>query len=692
MFQDATSTDATASTMLALSQDLDQLCVNTIRTLAIDAVQKAKSGHPGMPMGMADAAYTLWTRYLKHNPADPTWPDRDRFVLSAGHGSALLYSLLHLTGYDLSLDDIKNFRQWGSRTAGHPEYGLTVGVETTTGPLGQGIGNAIGMALAERHLAGRFNQPDFPIVDHYTYAIVSDGDMMVGISHEAASLAGHLKLGKLIALYDSNHISIDGPTSLTMTEDVAGRFVSYGWHVQQIDGHNREQVAQAIAAAQRETTRPSLIICNTHIGFGSPNTQDTEKCHGAALGEEEVALTKQRLGWPEEPPFYVPDEVYTHMGRTVPTGKLHQRSWEELMTRYRVEHPDLARLWDQMWAGELPTNIEELLPSFEPHEKGMATRAASGKALNSLAKALPGLIGGSADLQGSNNTLIASSGALQADAITNRNIHYGVREHAMGAMMNGMALHGGLRPYGGTFLIFSDYMRPAVRMAALMRQPVVYVFTHDSVGVGEDGPTHQPVEQLPSLRLIPNLCVVRPADANETAMAWRIALERCHGPTALVLTRQVVPVLSPRENHPRYGTLAPASEALRGAYVLRDTAGEPDVILMATGSEVSLILDAALLLEQQGIAARVVSMPCWDLFEQQNQEYRDSVLPPAIDARVAVEAAMSMAWQQYVGRRGRTVCVDGFGASGPYTEVFKQFGFTPEHVAAVATETIQDNA
>lgn len=668
-------------------QHLAHLCVNTIRALSMDAIEKAKSGHPGMPMGVADTAYVLWTHYLKHNPADPTWPDRDRFVLSAGHGSALLYSLLHLSGYDLSLDDMKQFRQWKSKTPGHPEHGITPGVETTTGPLGQGIANAVGMALAERHLASRFNRPDFPIIDHYTYVIASDGDIMVGISHEVASLAGHLKLGKLIVLYDSNHISIDGSTDLTMTEDVAGRFAAYGWHVQKVDGHAHQEVGHAIEQAQAETTRPSLIVCDTHIGFGSPNTQDTAKCHGAPLGKEEVRLSKQALGWPEEPAFYVPDEVSSHMLRAVETGSQQQQLWEERMLRYRETYPDLARLWDQMFNRQIPTNWNDLLPSFEPTDAGMATRAASGQTINALAAAIPGLIGGSADLHASNNTLIKSSGPLQAETITNRNIYYGVREHGMGAIMNGMALHGGLIPFGGTFLIFSDYMRPAIRMSALMHVQAIYIFTHDSICVGEDGPTHQPVEQLSTLRLIPNLCVIRPADATETTLAWRLALERKDGPTAILLTRQNLPVLTPRDNHPHYGKLAPAAGVLRGGYVLASPE-KPDVIIIASGSEVALALEAAQILARQNIAARVVSMPCRELFDQQDQDYRESVLPPALTARVAVEAAMPVGWERYVGPQGRIIGIDTFGSSGPFKEVYRNYGMSPEHVADVAAALV----
>ncbi len=654
----------------------------------MDAVQQAKSGHPGMPLGIADAAYVLWMRFLKHNPVNPAWQDRDRFVLSAGHGSMALYSLLHLSGYDLSIDEIKRFRQLGSATPGHPEYGRTPGIETTTGPLGQGITNAVGMAMAERCMAVRFNRPDFPIVDHYTYVIASDGDLMEGVSYEAASLAGHLKLGKLIVLYDSNGISIDGDTDQTFTEDVALRFTAAGWHVQDIDGHARDAVEQALVEARAEPRQPSLIICHTHIGYGSPNRQDTAKSHGEPLGEEEVRLTKRALGIPEEPTFFVPGEVYEHMEQCIETGVQQDRAWQELMIRYREVHPELAHLWDAMWERQMPDNWEALLPSFEPGGKGIATRAASGQMINALAPLLPGLIGGSADMHGSNATYIKSSSPLQADNFMGRNIFYGVREHAMGAIMNGLALHGGLLPFAGTFLIFCNYMQPAIRMAAMMQLRVVYIFTHDSIGVGEDGPTHQPVEHVPTLRLIPNLNVVRPADANEVSMAWRMALERTDGPTALVLTRQALPVLARgNEDFGRYGALAPAEAALRGGYVLY-SAPEPQLILIATGSEVSLALEAARVLEQQDVAVRVVSMPCWEVFDQQDVVYREQVLPPHITARLSIEAAVSLGWERYVGIRGRSLGVDTFGVSAPAKEVFKFFGFTVERVVAEATDLL----
>lgn len=669
-------TEKTART----GHELDYLCANAIRVLSMDGVQKAKSGHPGMPMGMADASYVLWKVFLKHNPADPAWPDRDRFVLSAGHGSMLIYSLLYLTGYDLSMEDLQQFRQWGSRTPGHPEYGHTPGVETTTGPLGQGISTAVGMALAEQYLATKFNRPDFPVVDHYTYGICGDGDLMEGVSHEAASLAGHLKLGKLIFLYDANKISIDGSTDLAFTENVSQRFEAYGWHVQEVNGHNMAEVEVAIAQAQTETERPSLIVARTHIGQGSPNKVDTAKAHGEPLGDDEIRLTKHALNWPNETPFYVPDEVVTNMRRAVETGARQQEEWEVMMGRYREAHPDLAQLWDQMMARALPKDWDAVLPKFEPSEKGLATRAASGQTLNALAPAIPSLLGGSADLHGSNNTMIKGAPAIQADAFDGRNLHFGVREHGMGAIQNGMALHGGLIPYGGTFLVFSDYVRPAVRLAALMGIQSIYIFTHDSIGLGEDGPTHQPVEHVASLRIIPNVYVVRPADAPETAVAWRIALEHKDGPTALILTRQAVPTL---DRGTDANQLTPADGALRGAYVLRDVEN-PQVILLASGSEVQIALEAAQLLADRQIAARVVSFPCWELFEKQDGAYRESVLPSQVTARVAIEAGLPFGWERYVGSSGNVIGVETFGASAPYKELYKQYGLTAERMADAA--------
>ncbi len=662
---------------ISTTDTLDQLCVNTVRTLAMDAVQKAKSGHPGLPMGIADVAYVLWTQFLKHNPANPDWPDRDRFVLSGGHGSMLLYSLLHLTGYDLPLEELMNFRQWDSRTPGHPEYGLTPGVETTTGPLGQGFANGVGMAIAERFLAGIFNRPGYPIVDHYIYAIVTDGDLMEGISHEAASLAGHLGLGKLIYLYDDNHISIDGRTELTFTENRCARFEAYGWHVQQVDGHHREAVARALRAARAETSRPSLIACRTHIAYGSPNKQDTAAAHGAPLGEEEVRLTKENLGWPSDAQFYIPEEVLAHYREAIPRGQALEMEWQNLFDRYAAEYPDLAELWHQVWSGELPAGWEEALPTFDAADGPLATRSASGKVLNAIAPVLPTLIGGSADLTPSNNTELKSYAWLQTGQFGGRNIHFGVREHTMGGILNGLALHGGVIPYGGTFLVFSDYMRPTIRLAAMMGLPVVYVFTHDSVGLGEDGPTHQPVEHLPALRAIPNLMVVRPADATETIQAWRMALEHHKGPVALLLTRQKLPILD-------RSVLAPAEGLKRGAYVLADTDGTPDLILIASGSEVQVALDARERLAVQGVKARVVSMPSWELFEQQPPDYQAQVLPPEVTARLAVEAAVPLGWERYVGPQGYVVGLNRFGASAPYKTIFEQLGFTGENVALQA--------
>jgi len=656
-----------------------RLTADTIRGLAMDAVQKANSGHPGMPMGMADAATVLWTRFLKHNPADPLWPDRDRFVLSAGHGSMLLYSLLHLSRYDLPLSQLQAFRQWGSHTPGHPEYGLTPGVETTTGPLGQGISNAVGMAIAERWLAARFNRPGFEIVDHYTYVIVSDGDLMEGISHESCALAGHLGLGKLIVLYDDNGISIDGPTRLAFSEDVLGRFTAYGWHTQRIDGHDLAAVEAALTSARAETQRPSLIACKTHIGFGSPNRQDSHKAHGEPLGVDEVRLTKQKLGWPLDELFCVPAEAREFMQEAAVTGAAQQKEWKELCAAYRKACPELAATFDGALRGDLPEGWDSNLPTF-PGNKPLATRAASGAVLDAIAPHLPALLGGSADLTPSNNTLPKGERDLTREDFAGRYLHFGVREHGMGGILNGLALHGGVRPYAGTFLIFSDYMRPAIRLAALMGLPVIYVFTHDSIGLGEDGPTHQPIEQITSLRLIPNLAVFRPADATETVEAWRVALTRRHAPTALVLTRQALPVID-RTCHP------PADGVSRGAYILRDV-DHPEVILIGTGSEVHLALAAQEILAAQKINTRVVSMPCWELFDQQPAEYRELVLPPSLRARVAVEAGATLAWGRYVGLDGAIVGLDRFGASAPYQVLYEKFGITAEAVAEAARRVL----
>ncbi|GAB4564437.1 MAG: transketolase [Anaerolineae bacterium] len=662
--------------------ELENLCVNTIRTLTMDAVQKAKSGHPGMPMGMADAAFVLWTRFLRHNPRNPSWANRDRFVLSAGHGSMLLYSLLYLTGYDLPLEELKQFRQWESKTPGHPEYGLTPGVETTTGPLGQGFANGVGMALAERMLAARFNRPGFEIVDHYTYAIVSDGDLMEGISHEAAALAGHLGLGKIIYLYDYNHISIDGPTDLAYTDDVVRRFEGYHWHVQEVDGHDRAAVERAIRAAQAEKDRPSIIICRTHIAYGSPNKQDTAEAHGAPLGEEEVRLTKKNLGWPEDAQFLVPDEVLQAFRTAVDEGARLEQEWNDLFARYQAEYPDLAAEFVRVMEGRLPEGWDAQLPVFQAGEKDIATRSASGATLNALVQTIPELIGGSADLTPSNNTRAKGMEDVQRGQFGGRYIRFGVREHGMGSILNGIALHGGFIPYGGTFMVFSDYMRPSIRLAALMGIRVVFVLTHDSIFVGEDGPTHQPVEHLAALRAIPNLVVIRPADANETVEAWKIALQR-QGPTVLALTRQALPILDRSK-------LAPASEVAKGGYIIADAeGGDPDVILIATGSEVAVALGARERLAADGIRARVVNLASWELFEQQPPSYRDAVLPPHITRRVGIEAAVRLGWDRYIGPEGAFVGLDRFGASAPYKVLAEKWGFTPEHVAEVARSLVK---
>ncbi len=655
---------------------LETLCINTIRMLSVDGVQKANSGHPGTPMGLAPAAYTLWTHFLKHNPADPTWPDRDRFVLSCGHASMLLYSLLYLTGYDVPLEELQQFRQWESKTPGHPEHGLTPGVETTTGPLGQGFGNAVGMAIAERFLAELFNRPGHTIVDHYTYGLCSDGDLMEGVSHEAASLAGHLGLGKLIFIYDDNHITIEGDTELAFSEEVGHRFEAYGWHVQRVDGNNLPQMREALNNARAETLRPSIIIARTHIAEGSPNKHDTAGAHGSPLGLEEVKLTRQNLGWPDQD-FYVPAEALAHFRQAIERGKAAQADWQRRFEAYSAAYPDLAALWKTVMSGDLPEGWDAEIPVFKADDPPAATRVSSGKVINAIAAKLPTLIGGAADLAPSTDTLmkgIADYGTQSAG----RNMHFGVREHGMGSALNGMALHGGVIPYGATFLIFSDYMRPAIRLACLMGQRVIYVFTHDSIGLGEDGPTHQPVEQLSALRAIPNISVIRPCDGNETAEAWRAALTRRDGPTALVLTRQNVPQLDRSE-------YAPASGLQRGAYILADAPdGQPDIILMASGSEVSLITGAAKQLAGQGIHARVVSMPSMELFNRQPQEYRDSVLPPTVTKRLAVEAAAPMSWYRYVGLEGDVVGVERFGASAPYKTLMEKYGLTVENVTARA--------
>ena len=682
-----------------MSQSIEQLCVNAIRMLSVDAVEKAKSGHPGAPMGLAPTAYLLWTRFMKYNPRNPSWPDRDRFVLSAGHGSMLLYSMLYLTGYDVPLDQIKQFRQWGSLTPGHPERELTPGVETTTGPLGQGFGNGFGMAIAEAYLAARYNRPGFEVVSHFTYGIVSDGDLMEGVASEAASLAGHLKLGKLIYLYDNNHISLAASTDLTFTEDCAKRFEAYGWHTQAVeDGNDLEALDRALRAARTETARPSLILVRTHIGFGSPGKQDTFEAHGAPLGEEEVKLTKQKLGWPAEPPFFIPDEALAHFRESVTKGQRAEAEWKERFSAYVRKFPAVAGELEQALRGELPAGWEESIPDFPADAKGLATRVASGKVLNAIAPKLPTLIGGSADLNPSTHTVLQKLGDFESPERTfadsqgsagggfsyaGRNLHFGVREHGMGAACNGMAAHGGIIPFGSTFLIFSDYMRPSIRLAALMELGVIYVFTHDSVGLGEDGPTHQPIEQLAALRAIPRLVVIRPGDANETAVAWRVAIETRDRPVALALTRQNVPTLDRTQ-------FAAADGLRRGAYVLADPPdGRPDLVLIGTGSEVSLAVAAREKLSERKIQARVVSMPSWELFDLQPKEYRDSVLPASIKRRVAVEAALPQGWHRYVGDGGDVIGIERFGASAPGNVVMEKLGFTVNHVVERALALLE---
>jgi transketolase len=664
--------------MSSEAQTLDRLCIDTIRTLSMDAVQAANSGHPGTPMALAPLAYVIFTRHLKHNPADPSWPDRDRFVLSAGHASMLLYSMLYLTGYGLTLDDIRNFRQWDSRTPGHPEYGLTRGVETTTGPLGQGFANGVGMAMAEAHLAARYNRPGHGVIDHHVYAICSDGDLMEGVASEAASLAGHLKLGKLIYFWDDNKITIEGSTDLAFTEDVAKRFEGYGWHTATVeDVNDLEAIDAAIRAAQADP-RPSMITVKTIIGYGSPNKAGSEKAHGEALGEEEIKLTKHALGWPSQESFFVPDEALRHMRASGERGAEVQAAWQRRMDAFRAAHSDAAAALDQALSRTLPEGWDADVPTWGKDDKPIATRAASGKALNAIAGRVPWLVGGSADLAGSNNTHIDGGADFEAGSYEGRILHFGVREHAMGSLMNGMTLHGGVRVFGGTFLIFSEYMRPPIRLAALMEQPTIYVFTHDSVGLGEDGPTHQPIEQLPSLRAIPGLIDLRPGDANETAEAWRFAMEHTEGPVFMSLTRQALPILD-------RGTLGPASGLRQGAYVLADAeGGDPQVILIATGSEVALALEARDRLAGEGVRARVVSMPSWALFSQQTKEYRDQVLPPAVRARVSVEAAHPMGWHRWVGSEGEAIGISRFGASAPAKRVFQELGLSAENVAAKA--------
>jgi transketolase len=652
---------------------LDELCVNTLRMLSADAVQQANSGHPGLPLGAAAMAYVLWTRFMRFNPRNPLWVNRDRFILSGGHGSALLYSLAHMSGYDCPLDELKRFRQWGSKTPGHPEYCPECGVECTTGPLGQGFGMGVGMAIAERFLAADFNRPGFPVVDHHIYAIVSDGDLMEGVSSEAGSLAGHLGLGKLVYLYDDNHISIEGNTSLTFTEDVGARFQAFGWHVQRVeDGNNLPAIESAVKNAINEVERPSLIKVRTHIGYGSPK-QDSEKAHGEPLGEEALKKTKEFFGWPQEPRFYIPDEALSHFRKAVDRGSQREEEWQSLFKNFRQSFPNEAERFERQLRRELPGNWDADIPTFKPEDGKLATRAASGKVLNAIAKHVPNLLGGSGDLAPSTNTIIAGSDNQEHDSPGGRNLRFGVREHGMGTIVNGMALHGQVIPYGATFLIFSDYMRPAIRLSALMKAHSIFIFTHDSIALGEDGPTHQPVEHLSSLRAMPNLMVIRPADANETAVAWRVAIQHT-GPIALILTRQGLPIM----DRSRY---ADASQLVKGAYVLSDTDGEPDLLLIATGSEVHLALEAQdKLLAERSIRARVISMPCWELFAEQPREYRDQILPPQIRARLSIEAGASLGWARWVGDDGDSIAVDRFGASAPGSEVMKRYGFSVENV------------
>ena len=657
----------------AAAIQLDQLCINTIRFLAVDAVQKANSGHPGLPMGAAPMAYLLWTRFLRYNPHNPHWPNRDRFVLSAGHGSMLLYSLLYLTGYDLPLSELQQFRQWGSRTPGHPEYGLTAGVETTTGPLGQGFGNGVGMAIAQKYLAAHFNRPGHEIVNYKIYGIVSDGDLMEGVASEAASLAGHLGLNNLIYFYDDNHISIEGSTHLAFTEDRGARFEAYGWFVQRLaNGNDLEDIDEAIRAAQAEKERPSVIMIRTHIGYGSPNKQDTAEAHGAALGVEEVKLTKQNLGWPLEPNFYVPEEALAHFRQAIKRGETVEAEWQGRLEEYRQAYPELAAEWDRFAARQLPEGWTARLPTFSWTEKPMATRQASGKVLNALSPVLPTLLGGSADLAPSTDTLIKGEKDFGRGEYGARNFHFGVREHGMGSILNGMALTG-LIPYGATFFIFSDYLRPSLRLAALMKAHSIFVFTHDSIFLGEDGPTHEPIEHLAALRAIPHLSLIRPADANETSVAWRVAIEQREGPVALCLTRQTLPII----DRSKY---AAAEGLAKGAYVLAEANGKSELILIASGSEVAPALEAYQKLTDEGVPVRLVSMPSWDLFEKQPQSYRDEVFPPSVTARLAIEAATPFGWERYVGGKGEVIGINRFGASAPLKVLLEKFGFNAANI------------
>ena len=668
--------------MIDARSKLDKLSresVDALRFLSIDAIQKANSGHPGLPMGMADVASVLWTKFLKHNPKNPKWFNRDRFILSAGHGSMLLYSLLHLTGYPVSLDDIKNFRQWDSITPGHPESHMTPGIETTTGPLGQGFCNGVGMAIAGRYLAAHFNKESFPLVDYNIYAIVSDGDLMEGVTHEAASLAGHLGLGELIYVYDDNNITIDGHTDLAFSEDRGKRFEAYGWFVQHINGHDHDEITEAIEKAKKEKDRPSIIVAKTTIGFGSPNRANTSKVHGSPLGDKEIELTRKNLGWTYEP-FHIPSDVLSHYREAVENGSRAEKEWNKMFEDYSGKYPSLAAQWKQVIKGDLPDGWDKDIPEFSP-DSSMATRASSGKVLNAISKNLFELLGGSADLHGSNKTYIDGLEPLKKGDFSGKNMHFGIREHGMGSIMNGMALNGGVIPYGGTFLVFSDYMRPAVRLAALMEIRAIYVFSHDSIGLGEDGPTHQPIEHLAALRAIPNLLVIRPAEANETAMAWRVAVESKNSPVALALTRQNVPTFD-------QGKLNSADGLLKGAYVL---AGDdnPEIILIGTGSETHIAFEAYKILSGEGIKARVVSMPCQELFDRQDDEYKKSVLPENVPLRLAIEAGIRQGWDKYLGLKGDMISIEKFGASAPYETIYEKYGLTVDEMVKRAKQMLK---
>lgn len=690
---------STTNSLIFSPERLDELSVNTLRFLSVDAVQKANSGHPGLPLDAAPMAYVLWTKFLRYNPGNPLWFNRDRFILSAGHGSTLLYSLLHLTGYDLSLQEIKLFRQWGSKTPGHPERGITPGVEVTTGPLGQGFANSVGLAIAEAYLAARYNKPGAAIIDHYTYALVSDGDLMEGVAAEAASLAGHLKLGKLICLYDCNHISLASSTQLTFTDNHAQRFKAYGWHTITVeDGNDLAAIEKAIRAARRETQRPSLIIVQTHIGYGSPNKQDTFSAHGSPLGEEEVKLTKENLGWPSDKVFYIPEEALAHFRKALERGKKEEAAWEKMQANYARTFPEPASELQDLIDGKMSENWDSSIPDFPVDKKGMATRVASGKIIQTFFPSLPGFIGGSADLNTSTHTELKDAGNFESPSMAvgdlqgsagggwsyaGRNLQFGVREHAMASISNGLAAHGGIISFSATFLIFSDYMRPAIRLAAIMELHTIFIFTHDSIGLGEDGTTHQPIEQLASLRAMPGLIVIRPCDANETAMAWRFAIQSKKKPVVLVLTRQDVPTLD-REK------FAAADQLHFGAYVLLDIP-DPEAILMASGSEVALIVKAQQELAKGNIAVRLVSIPSWELFEDQTAEYQNSVFPPGLKARIAVEAGASQGWCRYTGDKGKIISIDSFGSSAPGEVLMREYGFTVEHICEQVIELLKEN-